>query len=918
MKSLCVAAVLLLGSVSAWAAVGDIVTNANINFSNSIVNSTSSPKYSITGTVGSMTWERQWTFSPTIEDGILRFGNFDDYIDENTKHYGGGVVELQNNNIGAKDIVTIKFDLAFGRLSGKYVGFKFVDTEGEVILTQLFDAYNADFDDANPLSLDWNEMYHGSNEVLQERCVNFTITIDYSKNTIKTETTCLLSGSSKPATNGEHTVTLPSTTPIGKFVLMGNINNAARYSTIDNLLIQTKEGDYSTETAGYTINWVCNNQIVKTDNTRSGDVGASITLLPADKTSFTQGDTRYIYVSDDASSKTVAKGDGTVVTVTLREANKYNYSITTSYNSHMLAWSTSGSVWEDQNNVTFQVPRFQVYGETTLVEAPYGNNGTLNKTITVSENNYSYDVEFNITNITNLFLLSEAENLGTGISTNATSFTDRVSNKAIIHAASGTLLSLDPGKYIFTLGVIGGDNGSHKVNYTVSAGQTQIIDGTCTGNVLNLMASNEFTLFETTAITFTCSDPASSRGIDLVYIQKTGDVDASVAAAITDCEINANSSDFNSFIEGKFDAGELTTADDVYAAHTAWQIANGTLTDGIRDITGVIRNATINLDGTDWGSSRVIQLDEQQYPGAPDNYFIDAYEQELNTNQTIYGVPAGTYIIKAATRAAEGVPGTLYCNDGTSDIGKVNQINNVGNTGGDLGNGWSWSVMQFTLTETKDLLIGFWTNAGDEKWASCDDWHMYKVESVSTTLDVNGYATFASQYPLDLTNIDGATAYSAVVEGTNIDFNTLSQTVPANTGILLQGEPSATVTIPVVAEGAPVKNNALRVNASGETFAAETGYTYFAMRKDALADGMVVFGTFNPETIAIPANKAYLEVANTSASRLTVSFNGQATGINTVEAVEAETEGIYNLNGQRVAAPAKGLYIVNGKKVVLN
>ena len=43
---------------------------------------------------------------------------------------------------------------------------------------------------------------------------------------------------------------------------------------------------------------------------------------------------------------------------------------------------------------------------------------------------------------------------------------------------------------------------------------------------------------------------------------------------------------------------------------------------------------------------------------------------------------------------------------------------------------------------------------------------------------------------------------------------------------------------------------------------------------------------------------------------------GDTTGINTLDA-QSENGAVYNLNGQRVAAPSKGLYIVGGKKVIV-
>ena len=48
--------------------------------------------------------------------------------------------------------------------------------------------------------------------------------------------------------------------------------------------------------------------------------------------------------------------------------------------------------------------------------------------------------------------------------------------------------------------------------------------------------SSEFTIYGTTPITFTCAGSSTDRGIDIVYVQKTGDVElpASVSATIGD------------------------------------------------------------------------------------------------------------------------------------------------------------------------------------------------------------------------------------------------------------------------------------------------------------------------------------------------------------------------------------------------
>ena len=68
----------------------------------------------------------------------------------------------------------------------------------------------------------------------------------------------------------------------------------------------------------------------------------------------------------------------------------------------------------------------------------------------------------------------------------------------------------------------------------------------------------------------------------------------------------------------------------------------------------------------------------------------------------------------------------------------------------------------------------------------------------------------------------------------------------------------------------------------------------------------------------LPAGKAYLNIAVSSAPVLNLNFGDDTTGIDMVKGEGFKVNGeFYNLNGQRVTQPTKGLYIVNGKKVVI-
>lgn len=365
-------------------AVGDVTTNADIDFSGSI---TSTSPYTIAGTVGSMTWTQQWTYAPAIVDGILQFGNFN-----------GGVVALQGNAVGNRDVVTIKFDLAFGKLSGKHVGFKFVDKDGNNILEQWFDAYNGDFDDANPLGLDWAYMYRGSNTVIQERCVNFTITLDYAAQKITTNTTCLLSGAGKAATTGKFEVSMPSNVgTIAQFVLEGNINNTGRYSTLDNLKITTTEGNYEVKLPAYAINYIYGNDTIQTT---SGNLAAGTKVeaenpIVIDNVKYfaADGATTSLTLSDDA--------DKNVLNVNLREAGNYTYNVYAVNSSDVKLLeapiATATNIEGEESTLTWskyiQVDdQWYVTSETSF-QTTVSESGTKNVVFEESDVTYFYEME---------------------------------------------------------------------------------------------------------------------------------------------------------------------------------------------------------------------------------------------------------------------------------------------------------------------------------------------------------------------------------------------------------------------------------------------------------------------------------------------------------------------------------------------
>lgn len=245
---------------------------------------------------------------------------------------------------------------------------------------------------------------------------------------------------------------------------------------------------------------------------------------------------------------------------------------------------------------------------------------------------------------------------------------------------------------------------------------------------------------------------------------------------------------------------------------------------------------------------------------------------------------------------------------------------------------------QATVTRTEEsgtnwLLISCDVTSGRYFIGSQDNsWTLFAVKFVPTTDKAdrktatvnmsNGYATFSS-----CTNFavpTGYHAYKAKVSGENAVLTEISN-IPANTGVILMGETTASLELKsATSADADVSNNDLVANIGGYALPASNGSYYnYTLAYD---EGPVFMHSSGEGTLA--AGKAFLRTTvnvtggSGSARSIKLVFGSDViTGISQKEAVndKKENDGIYyNLSGQRVINPTKGLYIVNGKKVFIN
>ena len=194
------------------------------------------------------------------------------------------------------------------------------------------------------------------------------------------------------------------------------------------------------------------------------------------------------------------------------------------------------------------------------------------------------------------------------------------------------------------------------------------------------------------------------------------------------------------------------------------------------------------------------------------------------------------------------------------------------------------------------------------------DLELKKAAPEGITITSFGAATYVSDNDLDFTNVTDFKVYKATVTGTTAKFTQVYK-VPAGEGVLIEGT-AGTYEIPVtigVEAWADSDNEFIRGTGEAVPTDAGDGFKNYILSTGKNDENV---GFYYAGGAIVPTNRAYLKSTAATESRLVMVFEGEATGIKTIDKV-SESGALYNLNGARVAKPTKGLYIQDGKKVVI-
>jgi len=243
----------------------------------------------------------------------------------------------------------------------------------------------------------------------------------------------------------------------------------------------------------------------------------------------------------------------------------------------------------------------------------------------------------------------------------------------------------------------------------------------------------------------------------------------------------------------------------------------------------------------------------------------------------------------------------------------------------------NWVTLKYTSTEPGTFYFK----------GSTANWYVMAVYFVPTTevdgamtktvtIGAQGWATFSASQNYKIP--DGLEAYyvSNYSSATGATLTKLDSKIPANTGVMLHGDPGeytlqSTATADAVTSKLTAnigeyalpstttvrKTSTVNIPSTNFILAADGASVKFA--KSSGASGKKISG-----------NKAFLRIATAdlpAADAHEFGFVFADNGTTGIADVKAKAEEVncefFNLAGQRVAQPTKGLYIVNGKKVII-
>lgn len=614
---------------------------------------------------------------------------------------------------------------------------------------------------------------------------------------------------------------------------------------------------------------------------------------------------KYIYKSGNETITTVEDGNNNVITLVYREAATWSYTVNAvNSESTILATIASGTAFEGDAE-TLGYP-FYVNVEGTLWTKA-ATNKEFRTSFTVSEDNYTVNLEYTATEITNVIYLEEIENVAGVTVFNTGNSQIRSSNAASGYSSEKiTLTTLQSGKYnIYGVACVA----TGTSNFSFNLGSREVLNLSSSANNW-ATGSAEFVVASEKALTFNGGN--SNQGLDFIYIQQLGEPTGEELAAAAAADEKADKAARVFSIVGENITGGW---ENDYAMTQSTK-------EGEEDIYTLTLNNFEAWPGTTYEYKLRDNNDWDGFvlpAGSNASFTVDkggVYKLIFTADVANYTLNVQTILTKSYTYTASytntynwgAVYAYTWSGDGDS---KVEQL------GGWPGTQIYWNDGIYTATIMNKIApeyIIFHANNNTDQTGNLEfvDGSIYNYDgdkSVAINVTNAGYATYCSELALDFTAVEGLTAYKATITGTEVEFEKVEK-VPAGEGILVKAA-AGKYTVPSIASADKIENALVGV----------TEPKTIAVGSFVLLNGSKGVGFYKTtKEFTVGANTAYIEALQNDNARSFIGFDFEdntTTAIEGIATAKVNNGEIYNLQGQRVLNATKGLFIVNGKKVVI-
>ena len=197
------------------------------------------------------------------------------------------------------------------------------------------------------------------------------------------------------------------------------------------------------------------------------------------------------------------------------------------------------------------------------------------------------------------------------------------------------------------------------------------------------------------------------------------------------------------------------------------------------------------------------------------------------------------------------------------------------------------------------------------------EWEIEEVTELPVTIGDAGWASFYA--PVAVTLPEGVKAFYAasINEKDQVQMTEIEGAIPANTGVMLNGEADSYKL--VIAESATaIEGENMFKGTVAATEIAEENTTYYLLSKpEGCAVGLYPHGGEGASNFQNNSHKAYLPVKNEQAALSYGFIFGGTTAIESIESVAGDKV-IYDLTGRKIEnITAPGYYIINGVKTIV-